>query len=98
MITTLLVVVTVFGAARVTHLFADDTLLAPWRAWVERHSAWWGEAVACTYCVSVWVAGVATLWLLWRLPGIPWDLALAMWPAMSALIIAWEALVERLWP
>lgn len=95
--TALLVVASILGAARITHLISDDILMNPFRAWVTRRSLWFGDALSCTYCVGVWVAAACTGWLAWRVPGVSWALWLAAWPAIAYLIVLLEALADFLW-
>lgn len=95
--TALLVVLSVLGAARVTHLISDDSLMEPFRSWVMRRSMWLGTGLECTYCVGVWVAAACTGWLAWRVPSFPWDVDLALWPAIAHAIVLLEALADFLW-
>lgn len=86
----------VLGVARVTHFLADDMLFEPGRKALEklfRVKGW--SPFRCTWCVSIWVAAPAAA-LAGYEDWIPadWWLRVALWPALSYVAVALEALIE----
>jgi hypothetical protein len=81
----------VLGVWRVTHLFAAED--GPW--YVLAHlrralgSGFWGELMACFYCLSLWVAAPMAACL-----GESWPERLLLWPALSAGAILLERAIE----
>lgn len=94
-----LLVLTIFAAARVTHLLADDYILSAPRDWYIRktknhmHLTY---LATCTWCMSIWVSGGAILLLHDEIGLDGWEPWVA-WPALSYAVVLLEALIEFLY-
>lgn len=77
---------------RITHLLQAEEgpgkLLRRWREGLAPGFA--GTLVGCFYCLSVWVAAPAAVWL-----GETWKERLLLWPALSGAAILLERFSAR---
>ena len=88
-------------AARVTRLITSDSLTTPLRhalvnhASQRKHAPWYVVLVHCDWCVSIWVAGAATLVAV-GLGLSSWHAALFLWGGSAFLAGAVLAWLDRL--
>jgi hypothetical protein len=77
---------------RVTHLLHAENgpwnLIGRFRQWAGQ--GFWGEALDCFYCLSLWVAVPAAL-----LAGQGWKQRLVLWPALSSGAIILERISSQ---
>ena len=77
---------------RVVHLLHAEDGPGDWLVRLRRAAGqgFWGSALDCFYCLSVWIAAPAAL-----LAGASWRERALLWPALSAAAIFLERVGQR---
>lgn len=94
-----LTVLATLAVWRVANMITDTAEIGPFRIfeWLRDMSwsvaTWFGEGWNCIWCMSFWIAGIATAFAC-AMGMIPLELAPFWWPAVSALALFFNGVLK----